>query len=297
MVGNAIYYLGRVIKVGNLESRDVINAILEPKPIIRRGNCWSFFDAELHENNGVEFIYAKLSKYNPEGEVVIADIDTNKEVKRPEPNLRIASSPFVYIPSVSGIAFARVPNSIEENQFIRSFKDIIQLKYDSFFVECDIKFITDLRTFSEKLLSLDGIYSISANLRPPNPLFGPLWESLKEYIKERRSEKMIIREESNENKPLNTELPTHIQKMVEQTEDHPYEPDEKLPIGDEAILMSADGYGSGIIKGKKQHERIVIKTSETKKNFEYTKEPNPIELFEKAYEIFKRIERDRHMEH
>ena len=73
--------------------------------------------------------------------------------------------------------------------------------------------------------------------------------------------------------------------------------DQKLDIGDAAILMAADGYGSGYVKGKKGGDFITIRTSETIKNFTFLKDVKPEKLFEKAYNLFKKIKNDRHMKH
>jgi len=297
MADTTPYYMGRVVKLGNLSADMLMKAILNPKPITWWGNAWSFFDAHDYEKSGVTFIVGKLSKFNPKGEVVIADPRTRQEVVQSEPNLRIASSVFIYIPEVSGIAFTKVYSHIDEQHFIHRFSQIVQNTYDNFFVECDIRLIADLRTFAEKLTSLEGIYKISAKLNPPNPLFGPLWGPLKEYIKSRRSDKMLIREDASGETPLNTDLPRHVQAVANQTDDIPYKPKEPLPIGDAAILMAADGYGTGLVRGIRQAEMVVIKTSETTRNFDFAREPDPVELFDIAYDIFKRIERERHMEH
>lgn len=61
--------------------------------------------------------------------------------------------------------------------------------------------------------------------------------------------------------------------------------------------MAADGYGSGNIKGKKNEEIVVLKTSETALNFSFLKEPNSHELYLKALRIFEGIKTNRHMEH
>lgn len=297
MADTTQYYLGRVIKLGQLSSKMIAEAIQEPKPVMWHGNAWSFFDAQRHETRGVEYICARLSKFNPEGEVIIADIQTRQEIVQKEPNLRIASSYFIYIPEVSGIAFTRVHSHIKEIQFIQRFCDIIKMTHDNFFVECEIRLITDLKTFAEKLMSFDSIYRISANLNPPNPLFGPLWKNLKSYIETRRSDKMLIREETTGREPLNTDLPMHVKYVANQTLESPYKPKTQLPFGDEAILMAADGYGTGLVKGLKGTNKIVIKTSETVWNFDFDREPDHEKLFETTYDIFKKIEKERHMEH
>ena len=78
--------------------------------------------------------------------------------------------------------------------------------------------------------------------------------------------------------------------------DKKYEPD-PLPIGDAAVLMAADGYGSGYVKGMQGGEFKTIKTSETTKNFDFAKLPDPMQLYKKARIILQKIQDDRHMQH
>jgi hypothetical protein len=146
-------------------------------------------------------------------------------------------------------------------------------------------------------MTLEGVYRISANLNPPNPVFGPLWKPLRDYIKHRKSDKMLIREEAQGEEPLRTELPMIVDAVSKQTPKQRFEPKQELPIGDSAILMAADGYGSGHVKGIKSGKKVIIKTSETNRNFSFDKEPSNIELFEEAYSILKDIEDERHLEH
>ena len=105
MSQNTTYYLGRVIKLGNLTSQMVVDSVLTPETTSWFGNSWSFFDAKLLFTDGIEYLSAKLIKFNPDGEVAIVDTSTRQEKIQHEPNLTMASSHFIYIPSVSGIAF------------------------------------------------------------------------------------------------------------------------------------------------------------------------------------------------
>ena len=290
------YYLGRVIKFGNLDTEKLIDAILFPRPIRAYGHAWTFIDSEKFAFNNSEFVYAKLIKYSPDAEVFVVDPEKGKEVRQDEPNLSIASSPFVYIPEFSGIAFLRVSNHIEAKTFMKRFGKLIENKYDSFFMECEVEPISDLRSFAIKLSKLDGIYNLSATVFPPNPLFGPLWRDLKVYLENRRTDKMKIQEESMDEHIIKTNLPTLVKSISEQTASDALF-DQKVGIGDAAILMAVDGYGTGFIKGKREGEYVTIKTSETIKNFSFLKEAIPIDLFKKAYELLKEIKDDRHMEH
>ena len=293
---NGTYYIGRVIKLGTLNNDKLMDAILFPRPITAWGQAWTFIDSEKVKYDNGEFVYAKLIKYSPDAEVFVVDPVKNKEVRQDEPNLSIASSPFVYIPEFSGIAYLRVSNHIEPKTFMKRFGALIKNKYDGFFVECDVKPISDLRSFAIKLSKLEGIYNISATVSPPNPLFGPLWKDLKVYLEQRRTDRMKIQEESADDQTIKTNLPSLVKDISEQKSVETFLT-QKIDIGDAAILMAADGYGTGFIKGKQKGEYVTIKKSETIKNFSFLKDVKPLELFKKAYKILKDIKDDRHMQH
>lgn len=295
-VKNGTYYLGRVIKHGLLNNEKLIEAILKPKPMTAWGFDWTFINAQQGKINNVDFIYAKLCKYSPDAEVMVIDPEKGEEIKQDEPNLLIAASPFVYIPEFSGICFLRVSNSIEPKTFMKKFATLAKSKYGNFFVECEVEPISDLRSFAIKLSKLEGIFNISATVSPPNPLFGPLWEDLKGYLEMRCTDRMKIQEESTGDNTISTNLPELVKNASEQTPETPFIQQE-VAIGDAAILMAADGYGSGYVRGRQKGEIVVIKTSETIKNFSFLKETKPEDLFRKAYEILKKIKEDRHMKH
>jgi len=291
------YYIGRVLKLGLLDQDKLIEAIKKPDQITYRGNAWTFIDIEEYNQDGHQYIFGKLSKFTPDGEVTVVDTVNRSEKTQIEPNLKMASSPFIYIPEHSGIAFLNVSNHIEQSTFIKRFCEIIEYTHEKFFVDCGIELVSDLKTFAAKLLSLDLIYQINAKISPPNPLFSPLWAPLVQYLRERNTDRMTIIEDAPESEKLRTNLPTLVEQASEQTENTQFIPGEEIPIGDAAILMAADGYGSGSIRGKKNGEIVILKTSETALNFSFTKEPDSYELYLKALPIFERIKTNRHMEH
>lgn len=297
MTRKGTYYIGRVLKLGVLDQEKLIYALKNPAVIHSRGNSWTFID--VHEDNqpGHHYIFGKLSKFAPDGEVDVVDTTKKSGEKRIEPNLIIASSPFVYIPEHSGLCFLNVSNNIEQHIFIRRFCEIIRKTHGNFFVECDIDLISDLKTFAAKLAALDGIYKINANISPPNPLFSPLWKPLEDYLRQRNTDKMTIIEDAPIADHLETRLPELVEQASNQTESEQFIPDYPIAIGDAAILMAADGYGRGIVRGRKNKETVVIKTSETALNFAFETEPDPYELYLKVLEILERVKKSRHMEH
>lgn len=297
MKSSGTYYVGRVLKLGLLDQEMLLASIRNPSTVTFRGSSWTFTDIVEYNLSGNHYIFGRLSKFSPEGEVGIVDEITKSEIKQIEPNLLVASSPFIYIPEHSGIAFLNIYGQIEPRTFIRRFGEIIESTNQNFFVECDIELISDLKTFSSKLSALDGIFKIEARISPPNPLFGPLWKSLEEYLRIRNTDKMAIIEDASQNGVLETSLPELVNEASNQTELDAYVPEFSIPIGDAAILMAADGYGSGKVRGKKNGEIIVIRTSETSLNFTFYKTPDPHEFYLHVLEILNKIKDQRHMEH
>lgn len=297
MAKKGTYYAGRVLKLGLLDQETLLASIKKPVSILNRGSAWTFINVEEVNQSGHHFVFGRLTKFFPQGQVEVVDEATRSEVTQIEPNLVDASSPFVYIPEYSGIAFLNISSKITPSIFINRFSQIIEHTNKNFFVDCDIELISDLKTFAAKLATLDGIYRISAHISPPNPLFSPLWKTLEDYLRSRNTDRMVITEDASESEALDTELPALVAEASMQTEEIQYIPEEEIAIGDAAILMAADGYGNGTIRGRRNEELVVIKTSETAMNFSFDKTPEPYELYLKVLAIFNKIKEQRHMEH
>lgn len=296
MAKKGTYYLGRVVKTGSLSTDHIKAALRSPNSISRYGSAWTFVDIQELTDGRSAYFFGRLVKYDPKGEVSVVDPDKRKEVRQSEPNMTIASSPFVYVPEYQGLSFLHVSNQIEYSAFMNRWAEVINVSHNQILAECDVDPIADLGSFVRKLQSLDGIYRVSASVSPPNPMFGPLWEELKKYLEHRRTERMRIEEDGGRGAPIETDLADHVQGILEQTRDKPYEPD-PLPIGDAAILMAADGYGKGYVKGKQGEDFIVVRTSETVRNFSFFRDPDPQDLYRKTVEILEQIREERHMDH
>lgn len=299
MAKQARYYMGRVLKRGELTAERIASAMREPVTIEYRGTRYSFIDFEVFgvPNNEVGY-YAKIVKYKQQGAVEVVREEQHASAEASVKNLIDAASPFVYLPGFSGVAYRHIWNVFPSDQFERVFKELIEARYQKFFVGCDIEPIADLRTFVTRLSKLDRITELQATVMPPNPLFGPCWKSLSEYLRKRKLSEASIKEQAA------TGIDTRLKEiavavLAEKTASQIVEMMEPLldGIGDAALLMAADGYGRARVKGLEHGRDVVIRTSENKKSFMFEGDPNPVRLFEYAFDAFKKINDERGLEH
>jgi hypothetical protein len=288
------FYLGRVVKRGLLDQEKLMAAILNA-PIVKIGRLeWTITDAIDMRDQEIPFVFGKLVKYAENGHVTVVDASSRSQVDAIAQNLVEASSPFIYLPEYSGVAFLHVWNGIQGDVFPRRFKTIIEAAYDKFFVGCDVEPISDYQEFVEKLESIKTFSEIGAKVFPPNPLFGRLWASLNSYVKKRQASDVSIKEVSS----VDTGLKTNIVQLITQLIENPdYEPEVEPDIADAALLMAADGYGNGRVVGSDGEVEVVIRTSDTQKSFLYDKEPDPHRLAALADSQFKKVSKERNMGH
>lgn len=295
----ARFYLGRVRKRGELTAEKIIEAMREPASVEYRGARYSFIDFQAFGAPGLETgYYAKIAKYRQLGSVEVVREDKHASAAAAVPYLIDISSPFVYLPGFSGLAYRHIWNSFPSDQFEKVFKDLVETKFEKFFVGCDVEPITDLRTFVTRLSSLDAITELQATIFPPNPLFGPCWKSLSEYLRKRRLIEAVIKEEAPQG--IETKLPEIAKAVL--AELPPADLLELMEplldgLGDAALLMAADGYGRARLKGLEHGRQVIIRTSENQKSFIFEGEPEPRRLFEHAFEAFQRINDERGLEH
>ena len=294
MIRKGRYYLGRVVKLGLLDQEKLMAAILN-SPTVEIGKFdWTITDSFDGRNSDIPFVFGKLSKYAENGKVTVVDEESKSQVNAIAQNLVDASSPFVYLPEYSGLAFLHVWNGIQEDIFPRRFKSLIEAAYDGFFVSCEVEPITDYKAFAAKLKSIDIFTELSAKVYPPNPLFGRLWGSLNEYVKRRNASDVSVRETCT--KPSGIE--TNIVNLVENILKNPsYEPHHEPDITDAAILMAADGYGKGKVAGFEGDVEVVFRTSDSQKSFLFLKDPAPYDLVRVASAQFSKISDERDMRH
>ena len=288
------FYLGRIIKLGQLDTEKLIDAILDSPTVAIGKFAWAITDIVNGMGEDNAYVYGHLSKFSVSGQIKVVDTDNKAQVETTAENLLIASSPFVYLPEFSGIAYLHVWNGIQEEVFPRRFKKIIESRYDDFFVDCSIEPVADYREFALRLSEMNSFSEIHAKVHPPNPLFGRLWKSLRQYIERRNASELNIKESAESEGGLESSVANYMTGIMS---DSAYVPDEEPDITDLALLMAADGYGSGKVVGDVGGHEVIVKTSETKKSFLYPKAPAPAELADQTREQFRRISIDRDMEH
>ncbi len=273
------FYLGRVHKGGLLNDKQLLQAFESAPSVSRRDYAWTFTGFEADPKG--EWYFAQLTKYHPEGVVSVVDHERHAEVERIEEDLIIAKSPFVYLPAFSGVVYLHVWNHIQRETFAKRFSEIVVAKQHGFFVLCEVEAIVDLQSFVKRVANLSRIDKISAKVHLPNPLFGPLWKSLRDYVAKRNADTVKLEELGGRN-GLRSELPRLVSTTRNGDDD-----EDCVAIGDAAILMAADGYGSGRITGVigRSEQAVVIRTAENQLNFKADRESPAVELAHRAHEL------------
>lgn len=113
-------------------------------------------------------------------------------------------------------------------------------------------------------------------------------------MKKRQADEVSVRERTEKQNGLATQLLVLIQNILENPK---YEPSQVPDITDAAVLMAADGYGSGKAIGMENDHEVVVRTSESQKSFLFEKEPKPDLLAKAALAQFERVSTERDMKH
>lgn len=298
MARHTRFYLSRVLKRGDMTKEMIVEAMREPATIEFRGTRYSFTDfCAVETQRGDTGFYAKLAKYKQEGAVGIVREVEHASAETQVRNLIDASSAFMYLPEFGGLAYRHIWNILPREQFERIFKELVEHKF--ILAGCDIEPVTDLRTFVMRLGKLDRITELQAKVAPPNPLFGPCWKSLSEYLKKRHLTEVQIIEQAECG--IETRLKEIVEAVLlaERSGIQLVEMMEPLldGVGDAALLMAADGYGRARVKGIEGQHETVIRTSDNQKSFLLDGDPQPEALFEHASAAFRRISEERGLEH
>jgi len=295
----AVFYIGRVNKIG-FDANRFIEALFAPIPLDdKKSNCiWNIVNVGKEDDTNCSYYFGKLNKANPNAKVIVMTKNYTEEMEKEEPDMVLCSSEFVYIPQYSGIVFRSIPSYIEPKRFVSVFDRIIENTLGNFFVDCQINLLDDLDSFFKKLNSFSAFSTVKVTVNPPNPLYGRFWKSLKEYLKKRNATELQIKE-TNENYNLKTLIQELIKVLLknDKNEIEQFLKLNDISLLDAAILMSLDGYGNARIDGQVNGQHAFIKTHEKLMHFSLEQGFTAKEVFEKANEVFQRINNERHMEH
>ena len=250
----------------------------------------------MHYDEKQEYLFGKLAKFKPDGEVEAIEPHKHQEVTIAIPDIKQSVSPFVIDLKYMGIAYPQVWNNLKKDQFEKYFSELIEEKYDRLLVECTIEPIVDLRTFVSRVSEMDSIDLIKATVVPPNPLFGPVWKELKEYMENRDSGEFGIREKAKSPLGIKTRI-IELMKQYFEEENIQTEHNVEYGISDQAVLMTADGYGHASLEGKKNGEEIIVKTKDNQKSFPFDRDPDKEEFASKVREELEYINNERYLQH
>lgn len=257
MPQNATYFISRLIKVGELSHEDIIKSLENPQVVTARSSSYTVTDFSIQHFNEFTYYSGRLTKFNSEGQVKVIDLNTKKEVDIIEPDLIIGASQFLYLPEFSCFVYQRIWNQIEMTTFSSQIRAIILSSKDYFMVDCKLEPVSDLKNFLSKVKRISIISEISATVNPPNPLFGHLWKSLEAYLRKRNLDELKLNEKAK-NKPINSNLLKLLVAIDSNLDLEEIDPN-TIEIGDAAVLMSIDGYGSAKIVGKSGNKFITIR--------------------------------------
>ena len=314
------YFLTRLLKSGVLEVDQVVDAIIDAIVIEKNNSEYTFTEAETFDLEGVDFVYGRLARYSPSGETKVVDPKDHTESVAEVQNLLIGSSPFIYIPSEAIVAYQQIWGRLEKAQFARAFARLITEKYRNFFVDCELEPISDLEGFVRRLIQLDSIVEIRATVKPPNPLFGDLWKSLRDYLRARNATKILVEESGQAAAGLKTELPrlvkslqpsqatsdeeesetedpTIVERSAQDTNSVDQDSLSTVALSDAAVLMALDGYGRARIRGRKKNKQSEIRSEDAQLSFRFASDPEPKALAKEVGSLARRINSSRKLTH
>jgi len=296
MAKNYRYYLGRITKGGVLKTEDIIDAIMDP--VIISKNLYNYTFTNMYYDEEKNYIYGKLVKYTLESEIETVLPEQHKESSVYVTHKKESSSPFILILDYMGIVYPHVWNNLLKEQFEKYFCELITQKHENFFVSCMVEPIVDLRTFIDRVSVLSRVEKISATVVPPNPLFGPVWKDLKDYLEDRDTKELTIIEKSTHLDGIKTKIQKLMTYFIDNEKTNlEFLKEQDYDISDAAILMAADGYGRAKLEGYHGEEKVIIKTRDNQKSFLYDRDPDKEEFYQYSLNEFRSINTERYLGH
>lgn len=205
---------------------------------------YKFFDTEVVEFDGKEFISGQLVKYNPADIERVVDESEQKIVDEDVKNKVVGMSRFIIDASSSIVMFMEVPNVISRETFVNRFTELFKKNYDDYFIELSITPIKEQYSFIETIRKFRAVKQISITLFPSNPNFADRWKVIDERL---RNNHITKYKETQENNISGQNI-----RIDEETENK--------------FLMAEDGYGESHASGidENGNERTISTKDEVK---------------------------------
>ena len=277
--------------------KGVIQALKKAPSVESREYAWTVLDvmeAELkYKRREYRYIAGSLVKYNPSAAVEVVDEAARKTRLQEEPNLQLGASTFVYFPDEAIFGHKRIWNIVSPKDFRSQIAAIVEAYYDNFFVECELEPVVDLKRFLDKLAQFETVNEIRAKISPPNPLFGPFWKKLKEYLEERRAQSLSLSEKASKGESLKT----MVLQAVQSVDENEVAKTEPAPLADAAILMAADGYGHATVTGRQGKNLVVVRTSEKALHLKLPADLHSDELAKAVISEIVKLNHERRLQH
>ena len=259
---------------------------------------YNYTFTNMYYDEEKNYIYGKLVKYTLESEIETVLPEEHKESSVYVTHKKESSSPFILILDYMGIVYPHVWNNLLKEQFEKYFCELITQKHENFFISCMVEPIVDLRTFIDRVSILSRVEKISATVVPPNPLFGPVWKDLKDYLEERDTKELTIIEKSTHLDGIKTKIQKLMTYFIDNEKTNlEFLKEQDYDISDAAILMAADGYGRAKLEGYHGEEKVIIKTRDNQKSFLYDRDPDKEEFYQYSLDEFRSINTERYLGH
>jgi hypothetical protein len=240
----------------------LLNGLKNEASTTYRNYVYRFFDTEVFEFEGKDFIAGHLVKYNPEDMEEVVDETTRKLRDENLRNKVEGKARFIIDPSSSILMFFEVSNVISKNTFIDKFCKLFEGNHGNYFTQFYISPIKEQYSFIEKVRSFKAVKKIVITLFPSNPNFADRWKSIDERL--RRNNISKYKEIQENTKPESQII------VDEETESK--------------FLMSEDGYGKSDATGITENGEE--KTISTKDSEKIVTKPVPNDL-QKAVDVLR----------
>lgn len=228
---------------------------------------FGFFEVEEIHIEEHLFLVGSLTKFVPNEDSEVVNLQTRKIDKDLNKNQVVAKSNFYLDPESGLIAFNPIGTDISEKAFREKFAEIIEIS--NTLTDAEIQIISEEYGVFKALEKFDIINKVKLKLHPSNPSMRDLWKDIDNKLQQANVESY--------NADYNSEKGLNIK--------------DKDKIYSE-IAMASDGYGEANITGKENGEQKIASTGQLPVKCEVNKSDADLRswtLLQKFKEVWKRM--------